>query len=65
MFGLAFRHKSTFGYESTIEQGMPSWFAAIQEKQNSMWNKDLWIFTIISPIMFFSHSHFVQPKDTH
>jgi hypothetical protein len=32
MFGLAFRNKLTSGCVSTIEQGMPSWFASTQEK---------------------------------
>jgi hypothetical protein len=63
MLGLAFSNILTSGYESTTEQGMPSWFATTQEKQNSMRNMDLWIFDMISPIMFLSHSHFIRPKD--
>ncbi len=43
---------------------MPSWLATIQEKQNSVQNMGLWIFFIISPILFFFYSHFAQLKDT-
>jgi hypothetical protein len=49
-FGLAFRNRST------TKQGLPSWFAIIQEKQNHVQNMDLWIFAMISPIMFLIHS---------
>jgi hypothetical protein len=41
MFGLAFSSKSTSGYESTIDQGKPSWFATTQEKQNFARNMNL------------------------
>ncbi len=64
MFVLAFRNISTSGYESTTEQGMPSWFATTQEKQNYVQNMDIWILAMISPIQFFFHSHSIQPKDT-
>jgi hypothetical protein len=36
MLDLAFRNIFTFGYESTTEYGLPSWFATIQEKHNSV-----------------------------
>lgn len=41
---------------------MPSWVATIQEKQNSMQNMGLWIFYIVSPILFFFHPCFAQPR---
>jgi hypothetical protein len=41
MLGLGFKNRLTFGYESTTEQGMPSWFATTQEKQNYVRNMDL------------------------
>lgn len=36
MLGLAFNNRSTSGYYSTIEPGMPSWFATSQEKDRIM-----------------------------
>jgi hypothetical protein len=41
MLDLAFNNRLTFGYESTTEQGMPSWFATIQERHKSMQNMGL------------------------
>ncbi len=44
---------------------MPSWLVTTQEKQNFVHNMGLWIFCIVSPILFLFHPCSTQPKDTH
>jgi hypothetical protein len=40
---------------------MPSWHATTWEKQNSDQNMGLWVFFVISPILY---PRSAQPKDT-
>jgi len=66
MLGLVFSNKFTFGYYSTIEPGMPSWFTTTQEGDKILWK--IWIYRCLLwflPSYFFFIHILPSPKDTH
>ncbi len=66
MLGLVFSNRSTYGYYSTTEPSMPSWFATSQEKDRMVWEISIYKYLLWFLPSCMSLIHILpNAKDTH